>query len=26
MAYAELAYGQPAQDAPKNIRDRSIDG
>jgi len=25
-ASAELTYGQPSQDAPKNIRDQSTDG
>jgi len=25
-ASAELAYGQPSQEAPKNIRDQPIDG
>ena len=25
-ASAELAYGQPSQDAPKNIRDQPSDG
>ena len=26
VAFAELAYGQPSQEAPKNIRDQPIDG
>jgi len=26
VASAELAYGQPSQEAPKNIRDQPIDG
>jgi len=25
MASAELAYGQPSKEAPKNIRDQDID-
>jgi len=25
MASAELAYGQPSQEAPKNIRDQAVD-
>jgi len=25
MVYAKLAYGQPSQEAPKNIHDQPID-